>query len=494
MEANKMEPNLKEITLKIDDQEVKAKEGASILDVAKGMGINIPTLCYLKALSPFGSCRVCSVEIVDKRGRKRIVTSCNYPVEEGLVVYTKSEKTIKTRKTLLELLLARCPKVPKIQELALEYDIQKSSFWTADEDEDCILCGLCTRVCDELVGVHAINFANRGVEREVTTPYHTISNDCIGCGACATVCPTKSKRTRVNTYPVLEEDGKKINQQFLKGTFDENLGVYKDMFSAKSTYNGQDGGVATALLVSGMQKGMFDSAIVVKRTDGYRAEAVVAENVEDIIEAKGTKYLRVKMLSLLGDLVAKGKRKIAIVGTPCEVRAARKIQQTMLSECPDLQLTIVGLFCFEAFDYEKLKEATQKLMGIDLDNAEKTQIHKGKFIATVKGTDYSVGVRDLSSAQENGCNFCDDFTSKFADVSVGSVGSPDGFSTVIVRSDIGAELLENLQVTKGEVNKDEVTKLAVLKKNRAKKSFAKIVQPEVQMPFSATVPPAKSSH
>src|SRR4030042_4120215 len=98
MEANKMEPNLKEITLKIDDQEVKAKEGATIIDVAKGMGINIPTLCYLKALSPFGSCRVCSVEIVDKRGRKRIVTSCNYPIEEGLVVYTKSEKTIKTRK------------------------------------------------------------------------------------------------------------------------------------------------------------------------------------------------------------------------------------------------------------------------------------------------------------------------------------------------------------------------------------------------------------
>src|SRR4030067_855649 len=110
MEANKMEPSIKEITLKIDDQEVKAKEGATILDVAKSMGINIPTLCYHKALSPFGSCRVCSVEIVDKRGRKRIVTSCNYPVEEGLVVDTKSERVIRIRKMLLELLVARCPK------------------------------------------------------------------------------------------------------------------------------------------------------------------------------------------------------------------------------------------------------------------------------------------------------------------------------------------------------------------------------------------------
>ena len=85
--------------------------------------------------------------------------------------------------------------------------------------------------------------------------------------------------------------------------------------------------MATALLISGMQKGMFDSAIVVQRKDGYQAEAVVAESIDDIMKAKGTKYLRVKMLHLLEDLVAKGKRKIALVGTPCEVRAARKIQQ-----------------------------------------------------------------------------------------------------------------------------------------------------------------------
>jgi coenzyme F420-reducing hydrogenase beta subunit len=490
MEANKMEPNLKEITLKIDDKEVKAKEGATILDVAKSMGINIPTLCYHKALSPFGSCRVCSVEIVDKRGRKRLVTSCNYPVEEGLVVFTKSEKTIKTRKALLELLLARCPKVPMLKEMAAEYGIQKPSFWVADEEEDCILCGLCTRVCDELVGVHAINFAKRGVEREVTTPYHALSDECIGCGACATICPTKSKKTRTTTYPTLPEDGLKIEQQFLKGTSDENIGVYKDIFSAKSNYNGQDGGAATALLVSGMQKGIFDSAIVVKRTEGYKAEAVVAENVDDIIQAKGTKYLRVKMLAMLDDLVAKGKRKIAVVGTPCEVRGARKIQQILLHDHPDLKLTIIGLFCFEAFDYDKLKDATQRLMGIDLDKVEKTQIHKGKFIATLNGKDYSVSVKDMSAAQEKGCNFCDDFTSKYADVSVGSVGSADGYSTVIVRSDVGAKLLEDLNLAKGDVNKEEVMKLAILKKNRAKKNFARIVQPEVQLQPPAPTPQA----
>jgi coenzyme F420-reducing hydrogenase beta subunit len=476
-----VEPKAKEVTLNIDGKEVKAQSGASILDVATSMGINIPTLCYHKALSQFGACRLCSVEIVDKRGRSRIVTSCNYPVEEGLVVSTKSEKTIKVRKLLLELLLARTPKVQKIQQLALEYGIEKPSYVVENENEDCILCGLCTRVCSELIGVNAINFANRGVLRKVTTPYDSFSDDCIGCGACTTICPTQSTNHKATTYAVTEEDAKKINDQFLKGGIDENIGVYKEMFSAKSIYGGQDGGVATALLVSGMQKGMYDTAVVVQRKQGYDVQAVVAENVDDILKAKGTKYLRAKMLPVLTDLIAKGKTRIALVGTPCEVRAARRIQQTLSPKSPDLQIVTVGLFCFEAFDYDKLKVAVTNILGIDLDSVEKTQIHKGKFIATVKGKDYSVAVKELSSALENGCPFCGDFTNMFADVSVGSVGSPDGYSTVIVRSDVGEKLLENLDLTRVDVNKEEITKLSLFKKNRAKKSFAPIMPPQTQV-------------
>ena len=471
----------KDVTLRIDDKEVQAKEGATILEVARKVGIDIPTLCYNRALSPFGACRLCSVEITDKRGKKKMVTSCNYPVEEGLVVSTKSEKVLKTRKLLLELLLARCPKVKKIQDLAKEYDVQTPRFWIKDAEEDCVLCGLCTRVCDELIGVYAINFAKRGVEREVATPYHKLSDDCIGCGACAIVCPTKSERTRVNTYPTLPEDIERIEQQFLKGTKDENLGVYNDIFAAKSTIDGQDGGVATAVLISGMQRGLFDAAIVVQRTDGYNAEAVVAENIEEIMKARGTKYLRIKMMSKLGELVEKGKRKIAIVGTACEVRAARKIQQVLLHDFPNLELTIIGLFCFEAFDYEKLKAETQRLLGVNLDKSEKTQIHKGKYIVRFEGKEYSCSVRDLSKAVEKGCVYCDDFTAKLADVSIGSVGSDDGYSTVIVRSDVGKRLLEKLEIVKGNVNKEEITKLAILKRNRAKKNLAPLLEEDVQV-------------
>ncbi len=473
----------KEVMLKIDDQTVKAKQGETILDVAKKMGLKIPTLCYSSALEPFGACRLCSVEIMDNRGRKKIVTSCNYPVEEGLTVYTKSEKVIKTRRVLLELLLARCPKVKKVQEMAREYGVDKPRFWINDEQEDCVLCGLCTRVCKERVGVYGINFAKRGIDRKVTTPYEELSDVCIGCGACLTICPTKSKKLQVNTYPTLPEDIEKIEQQYLTGTKDENLGVYNDIFAGKSNIDGQDGGMATALLVSGMQKGLFDTAIVVQRTDGYRAEAVVAENVDDIVEARGTKYIRVPMMSTLGSLINGGKKKIALVGTACEVRAARRIQQLLLNDFPDLDLTVVGLFCFESFDYVKLKAETQRLLGVDLDKSEKTQIHKGKYIVRFEGKEYSTSVRDLSKAVEKGCIYCDDFTARLADISVGSVGSEDGFSTVIVRSEKGKKVLDQLGFTKGVVNKEEIAKIAVLKRNRAKKNFAPIIQDlQVQLP------------
>ena len=473
----------KEVTLRIDDKEVKAPEGATILDVARKVGIDIPTLCYLSALEPFGACRLCSVEIVDKRGRKKLVTSCNYPAEEGLTVYTKSEKVLRTRKLLLELLLARCPKVTKIQDIAREYGVEKSRLWISDEEEDCILCGLCARVCEEKLGLYAINFAKRGVQREVTAPYYELSDDCIGCGACAIVCPTKSRKIQVNTYPTLPEDIEKIEQQFLTGIKDENLGVYNNIFAAKSKINGQDGGVATALLVLGMQRGLFDTAIVVQRMDGYKAEAVIAENVDELIKAKGTKYLRVKMMSKLGELIKKGKRKIAIVGTACEVRAVRKIQQNLLACYPDIDITVIGLFCFEAFDYEKLKLETQRLLGVNIDKSEKTQIHKGKYIVTIQGKEYSTSVRDLSKAVEKGCVYCDDFTAKLADLSVGSVGSDDGYSTVILRSEKGKKLLEKVDLARGSVNKEEIAKLSVLKKNRAKKNFAPILQDiQVQPP------------
>jgi coenzyme F420-reducing hydrogenase beta subunit/Na+-translocating ferredoxin:NAD+ oxidoreductase RnfD subunit len=363
------------------------------------------------------------------------------------------------------------PKLDKIGKLkpiegGKEPKLPKAKLFTKIKTTACIRCGACMRVCCNRLSPILIKQARD--KRNAIEMMKLDADFCAGCGNCNFVCPARiDLKSKILNFPLAEEEAITLERQFLKGTPDENIGVYKDVFSAKSFYEGQDGGVATALLVSGMQKGLFDAAIVVRRAEGYKAESIVAETVDDIIKARGTKYMRVRMMSRLGELVAKGKRKIAVVGTPCQIRAARRIQRTLLEDCPDLELTIIGLFCFEEFDYNKLKEETKRLLDVDLDKADKTQIRKGKFTVRSDGQERSVAVKELNNAVEKGCLSCPDFAAKYADISVGSVGSDDGYSTVIVRSDVGGKLLEKLDLAKGKVRMEEITKLAIQKKKRA---------------------------
>ena len=178
------------ITLNIDGHEFKAEEGQTILQVARENGIDIPTLCYNEAIEPYGACRLCIVEI-SKGKRTRIVTSCLYPVEEGLKVKTDSPRVINNRKTILELLLARCSKNKVIRELASQAGIEQPSFKSEYlEDNDCIVCGLCVRACEQVVGVSAISLVNRGITKEPASPFLEPAADCIGCGSCYYICPT----------------------------------------------------------------------------------------------------------------------------------------------------------------------------------------------------------------------------------------------------------------------------------------------------------------
>ena len=165
---------------------VKVEEGTTILEAARFYGFPVPTLCHMEGLSPYGACRLCVVEIGEGENT-RLVTSCTHPVEENLKVRTSSQKVIKARKIIIELLLASCPQSKIIQDIASAHNVRQQRF--RQEHEDCILCGLCVRICEEQMMAKAIGFQGRGEHRRIGTPFNVKSEECRLCGACMHICP-----------------------------------------------------------------------------------------------------------------------------------------------------------------------------------------------------------------------------------------------------------------------------------------------------------------
>lgn len=174
------------IELRINGLPVSVEEGTTILEAAQFLGFPIPTLCHMDGLTPYGACRLCVVEI-GEGPKAKLVSSCTYPAEEGLKVRTASARVIRARKMVLELLLASCPQSKVIQDLAAAYEVRQQRF--RQEYEDCILCGLCVRMCKEQMIAGAIGFRGRGEHRSLGTPFDMKSEKCRLCGGCIYVCP-----------------------------------------------------------------------------------------------------------------------------------------------------------------------------------------------------------------------------------------------------------------------------------------------------------------
>jgi NADH dehydrogenase/NADH:ubiquinone oxidoreductase subunit G len=180
---------MSDIVFSIDGKEVKAKEGQTVLEVARENGISIPTLCWHELLEPFGACRLCIVE-VESRGSSRLVVSCVYPAEKNISVKTRSEKVDRIRKMILELQLAHAPDAFILQDYAKEYGADRNRF--EKEPSFCIHCGLCVRYCNEVKKANAVGFVDRGIRKEISFIPEIAAKECWGCKECFPLCPTEA--------------------------------------------------------------------------------------------------------------------------------------------------------------------------------------------------------------------------------------------------------------------------------------------------------------
>lgn len=194
--------------IKINERYYEGIPGETLMDLAKRNNVDIPNLCHKTGFEGQGRCRLCMVEVNEGK-KSKVVSSCVYPIKDGLEVVTNNDKIKKMRKDIILLLLLKTPNNEYIKALAEEYGVTAPDRYVeAKSSEDCILCGLCVKACEKM-GTSAISLVNRGTTKKVSTPYDDPSKDCIGCGACVEVCPT-------NAISMKDKDGTRTiwNKEF----------------------------------------------------------------------------------------------------------------------------------------------------------------------------------------------------------------------------------------------------------------------------------------
>ncbi len=177
----------KTVHITMDGKWIEVEEGMTILQAGREFGIHIPTMCYMDHLTPYGGCRICVVEISQNGGKPFVDTACTYEVRDGLVVQTQTPRIIRARKMLAELLVASAPNVKIAQDIAARMGLLKVRF--PMEDNRCVLCGLCIRMCYEQMDGRALGFVGRGTGRKISMPFNTRPETCRLCRGCDFVCP-----------------------------------------------------------------------------------------------------------------------------------------------------------------------------------------------------------------------------------------------------------------------------------------------------------------
>ncbi len=329
-------------------------------------------------------------------------------------------------------------------------------------------------------------------------------NTCVTCGVCEAVCPVNTVKIEDGTpklaglciscqlcywnCPVASFDVSEMEQKvFGRTRTDEEtaIGIHKGIYAVKANdeeiqKKAQDGGAVSSILVSFLSNG-GDGAVVagVEENKPWSAKPVVATSREDILKGSGTKYTNSPSLVGVASAIQEySLRNFALVGTPCQMQGIRNIETDPWSDerIKGAVALRIGLFCMETFNYSSFMEYLTK-NDIDVSKVEKFEIKSGKFIAHQNSEEvHNVKLAEVKSLVRSCCHVCGDFSAEFADLSVGNVGSPDGWSTVIVRTEIGetalttaekSGLVEVKPIDEGKRGKGIVVRLANLKRKNA---------------------------
>ncbi|MCW3978181.1 MAG: Coenzyme F420 hydrogenase/dehydrogenase, beta subunit C-terminal domain [Candidatus Bathyarchaeota archaeon] len=291
----------------------------------------------------------------------------------------------------------------------------------------CVSCGSCVAVCP-------VN----SIEMEVGVP--KLVGLCVACGMCYANCPSA------------DFDVEEMEKLVFGQTREEaDIGVYRAIYAVRATdeavlESSQDGGAVSAILKQFLSEGGDGAVVTGKEEDAvWVAKPVVASNEKEVLDSAGTKYTSSPTLVGVASAVSEyAKEKVAVVGTPCQMRGLSKVEtgdfaDAKIRDAVDLK---VGLFCMETFNHASFMEFL-KNEGIDASEVDKFEIKSGRFIANKGGEElYNVRLSKVKELVRPCCHGCGDFTSEFSDLSAGNVGSPDGWSTVVVRTQRGEDALK----------------------------------------------------
>ena len=302
----------------------------------------------------------------------------------------------------------------------------------------CCLCGTCAAFCDK------INVQEAGEkEPEFIEEYDTV------CGLCYTLCP----RTLLPLQEIERRIFGAVNAER------DVLGVYQSCYairSKKEDAKGQDGGAVTALFDFALTEGILDSAVITCSDTNWKPTTKVAKNYDDLKEGAGTKYTIYPSVIGLKEAMEGGCTAIGFVGLPCQIQGLRTVQT---AEQPyevgqEKIKLLIGLFCMENFTEDLLEFIAKKY--VKLEKVKKVDIKGKEFLVyDDAGKVHAIPLTEIKEYIGEGCSVCADYTAELADISVGSVGSEDGWSTVFTRTDKGEEIVKGA-LEKGYVEVKEI--------------------------------------